>query len=736
MMHERLAQHEIVLLGVGHTNAHIARMWRMDPIPHCRLTCVSNASLATYSGMLPAVLAGQLAPERMHIDLVRLCAAGGIRLIVDQVTEIDVLERHLKFRTRPSVPFDLLSVGIGSVPAPVSAEAGLDSLVAIKPMQTFRERLQRRLTQLRTRGSSSVRVIVVGGGIGGVETTLCVSHYVTQCMGPKVEVKLSLVDAHRSIPHGCGPSLARRVRNRLERAQVQMVLGSQVQRVTGDAVLLDSGARLPADLVLLASGAVGPPLLQTTNCGLDDRGFLLTEPTLQVVDQPHVFAVGDSGTMLHAPTPKAGVYAVRQGPVLWNNLRASVERRPLAKYSPQQGFLKLINSGDGSAMGEYLGFSFQGRWAKALKDTIDGAFMDKYQDYALMQMQANVDEGPVMRCAGCGGKVGASVLESVMRRLDLGTKSDAICGLDTPDDVALIANPSATTAVTTDFFRLPLDDPYLSGRIAALNALSDVYASRAEPFAALANVILPDGAVPQQEELLYQILAGSLYEFQRAGVELVGGHTIEGAQTVAGFTVLATPREAVWLKSGMRVGDDIVLTKPLGSGALLAAQMQAACSASWFESLLDTLLLSNRKAAELAEAYDVSAMTDVTGFGFAGHLIEMLRASKRTATIHLCRIPLLPGLAETLSRDIESTLAPANRKALRQMVAESSVSQLDAFDVLFDPQTSGGLLVVVGKADSEAYLKQLVSCGHQAAIVGRVGDRQGFPEDCWARIEA
>jgi NADH dehydrogenase FAD-containing subunit len=132
--------HDVVLLGIGHTNAHVLRMWRMQPIPNARLTCISNHPVATYSGMLPGVLAGQYPPEAMEIDLVRLCAAAGARLILGNVIGLDRERHELQFDDRPPLPFDVLSIGIGSVPTRAGLAAADDTLLPIKPMQTFLER--------------------------------------------------------------------------------------------------------------------------------------------------------------------------------------------------------------------------------------------------------------------------------------------------------------------------------------------------------------------------------------------------------------------------------------------------------------------------------------------------------------------------------------------------------------------------------------------------------------------
>jgi selenide,water dikinase len=295
-----------------------------------------------------------------------------------------------------------------------------------------------------------------------------------------------------------------------------------------------------------------------------------------------------------------------------------------------------------------------------------------------------------------------------LRRLDIPTNEHVLLGLGQPDDAAVLQFTAGRTIVTTDFFVAPLDDPYLVGRIAALNAVSDAFAMGARPVAALAIATIPDSTSAQQEELLYQLLAGSQREFAPTRTALVGGHTIEGEQITIGFTILAEPLgNELCTKTALTPGDALVLTKPLGTGVLLAAHGRALCPASSFPPLLQTMLTSNGPAAELAVEHGVRAMTDVTGFGLAGHLLEMLRASHVAAELDLASVPLLPGAGDLFARGIESTLAPSNRQTEVDISCSNSLRTTPSYAALFDPQTSGGLLLGIASDRANALVTQL-----------------------------
>jgi len=697
----------------------------MSPLPRARLTCVSNTPIATYSGMLPGTLAGLYEPERMQIDLVRLCAAAGARLILGEVRGLDRQRRELLIADRPALPYDVLSIGIGSVPRCNAICEGPTALLPVKPMSSFLPRLDEQLERLRTKAAGRpLRLAVVGAGAGGVEVAFCLPAHVRRVCG-NTSIELSLIDRNSLLGADASQKVATLVRRELEARGVKLHLGQAVTHLAEDQLTLADGRPLPVDLVVWVTSAVGAPLLSRLGLSTDADGFLLTRPTLQSIGDGRIFVVGDSGTCPERPAPKAGVYAVRQGPVLWENLRRALANEPLVEFTPQRGFLSLLATGDRRAIFSYKGLAFHGSWCWRLKDRIDRRFMAMYQDYRPMPIKSApmpADEVS-MRCTGCGGKVGSSVLSAALARLSIPASPHVLLGLDQPDDAAIVQSPGGRPIVATvDFFAAPLDDPYLVGRLAMLNAASDVFALGARPLAGLAMATIPLGPAGKQEQLLYEVLAGALEELRRMGATLVGGHTIEGPRLTVGFSLLADAGERpAPLKSALRLGDCLVLTKPLGTGVLLAAHAQARCQAAWYEELVQAMLQSNQFAASLAERFDVLAITDITGFGLAGHLLEMLRASKVSAKLHLDAIPLLAGFEQLAGEGVESTLAPANRDAEADISASVKQRTSPRYAALFDPQTCGGLLLGVPAEHVSGVLDQLAQDGTApAAAIGEV----------------
>jgi len=368
----------IVLLGIGHTNAHVLDLWRREPIPGARLVCVSSFAVATYSGMLPGTLSGQYPPGTLEIDLRSLAHAARADLVVEPAVGVDMETQTVRFEHHVPVPFDVLSVGAGSVPNRAGIDASDHDWVPIKPMQTFLPRLYERLRELTRQGPDAVRVLVIGGGVGGIEISLCLPAYLRRVFGG-LRHTITMVDAGERIGGGLSPRALPRAEALLRARGVEVITGARVARVDASETVCSDGRRISADLVILAAGAAPPPVLENTALPKDSRGFLLTRDTLQSTGSEKVFAVGDSGTPEGAAIPKAGVYAVRQGPVLWKNIGALVRGEPPARYEPQHDFLRLLNTGDGKALMDYKGWSAHARWCWRFKDYLDSRFMDRFR---------------------------------------------------------------------------------------------------------------------------------------------------------------------------------------------------------------------------------------------------------------------------------------------------------------------------------------------------------------------
>ena len=328
-----------------------------------------------------------------------------------------------------------------------------------------------------------------------------------------------------------------------------------------------------------------------------------------------------------------------------------------------------------------------------------------------------------MRCGGCGAKVGATVLSRALGRIEPAPRTDVLVGLDAPDDAAVVDSGGPRLAVhTVDYFRAIVDDPYRFGMIAANHALGDIYAMGAEPQTALAIATVPYGLEAKVEADLSDMMQGANEILRDAGCALVGGHTSEGAELSLGFAVNGLADRGNFLrKGGLRPGDALILTKPIGTGTLLAADMRGLAKSRWVPAAIRHMTASNRRAAAVLAQHGVHAATDVTGFGLLGHLVEMTQASGVDVRLDLASIPVLDGARETAAAGVFSSLQPANVRLRRAIRDLDAAQHLPLYPLLFDPQTAGGLLAGVPAANAGACIVALRAEGYaQADIVGEV----------------
>ena len=719
-MIERLSRRHVVLLGVGHTNAHVLRMWRMHAPPDTDLTCISNFPVVTYSGMLPAVLAGQFPKEAMEIDLVRLCESASARLITDPVIGIDHARRELRFENRPNVPFDFLSIGIGSVPTLGDVEIQGDQLIRIKPMQTFLDRMRTAIeSAVANSNRENLKVVVVGSGVAGIEVAFCLPPFLATVTDRRCDLKV--MTRSETVVPDLEPRTRRFVSAELERRGITVSVNSEVKQILPNSIVLHDSTQVEADLVIWATGAAPPPLLAQLGLAVNSRGFLETKATLESTSAGGVFAVGDTGSIRDVSLPKAGVFAVRQSPVLWENLHRYLDGKPLQEYRPQRSFMKLINLGDGRAVGQWKRLTFSGRWVLWLKHHIDSGFMEMFRVEPGMSMgtgdSAEADELQ-QQCRGCGCKLDADVLASALNIAE---------GAHYEDAAEIASTEQGSLIASTDFFSSPFQDPFLAGRIAALHSASDVIASAGIPSSALANVVLPPGDANSQRRALADLLEGARQEFSAMGASLVGGHTIVGPRMELGFTVIGISAGRELMRKGnLRVGDHLYLTRPLGTGVLLAAHMRCECRAADYMELVATMLQRQSAWAKVTSDCGITAGTDITGFGLAGHLLEMLEASHVSAVLRLDAVPALPGVIESLSDGIRSTLAPANRRVESMIEADDLNRKRPEYELLFDPQTCGGLLLGVPEGAKTRMLQEANRSGLPVPVlIGHVESGEG-----------
>lgn len=713
----------------------VIKNFGMKLIPGLQITLISPDVQTPYSGMLPGFVAGHYAEEDIHIDLVALCRFAGVRFILDRATGLDTRAQKIQTREHPDIAYDVLSIDIGITPVIDDIPGAKANVIPVKPVHQFVDRWTDFLSRISE--NEIDKIGVVGGGAGGLELCLAIHHRIEKERFPRnagqkiPEIHLfsdgDILEGHNGLVRAA-------FTRTLKEKRIKLHNDFKVVSIENRVMISSAGAENKLDEIFWVTHAASQVWLGLSGLSVDSKGFIRVKETLQTLSHPNIFAAGDVASVVDHPRPKAGVFAVRQGPPLCQNLRRVLEGKSPLPFRPQNKFLSLISKGEKSAVASKGFFKAEGKWVWRWKNWIDQRFMNNFN--CLPEMRPLASGGLVsleedeMHCGGCGAKLGAEMLSSVLLELDKKymtreiRNTNVIIGLNEPDDAAVISVPQGKVLVqTTDHFRTFLDDPYVFAKIGIYHAMSDLYAMGVVPDSVLAMVSLPFGRPEKLQQLLQQMMCAVMEVMNQEEVSLIGGHTGEAAELSLGFTVNGFADESdIWLKSGLEEGDCLILTKPLGTGALLAADMQYQAKGQWVRDATEEMLRSNRQAMEIFRKFEIRGCTDVTGFGLAGHLLEMLQASHQDAVVFLDELPVMTGACEVINDlGIRSSLHQSNQLVENNISNYSMFSNHSNYQLMFDPQTSGGLLAAVNRDQSSACLQELRQKGYAASkIVGQV----------------
>ncbi|HCQ66970.1 MAG TPA: selenide, water dikinase SelD [Rhodobacteraceae bacterium] len=711
---------DLVLIGGGHAHALVLRMWAMQPVAGTRVTLINPGPTAPYSGMLPGHIAGHYTREALDIDLVKLARFAGARLILGEANRVDPVAKTVTLAGRGEIGYDVASIDVGIHTEMPGLPGFAENALGAKPLDTYTRRWRDFLTAAKA-GEVAPEVAVIGAGVAGVELALAMAHALRRDVGSAA--KVALIEAGDEIA-GRNPETTARLRAALEGFGVDIHTRAEVTRITAEGVTLAGAGSAPSRFTVGTAGAIAHGWVAESPLPVTDDGFVRVDSHLRVEGHWDLFAVGDCAHMTHAPRPKAGVYAVRAGPVLLDNLRAVLTGGKTKDYQPQKDYLKLISLGGKSALAEKWGRTVSGPLLWRWKNRIDTKFMARFQDLPEMKpspLPRRVTQGmdeelagehkPL--CAGCGSKVGPGTLSAALAALPGAGRADVLSGPG--DDAAVLEIGGQRQVLTTDHLRAFTDDPALLARIAAVHALGDIWAMGATPQAALASIILPRMSQPLQARSMAEVMAAASEVFAAAGAEIVGGHSTMGAEMTLGFTITGLVEGDPITNAGARVGDALLLTRPIGSGTLLAAEMLGQTDGRDIAAMFGAMARPQGDAADLLAG--AHAMTDVTGFGLAGHLLAICKASGAAAEIDLDAVPLYQGALALADAGHRSSIWAANREAAPVEAAEGARGAL-----LHDPQTAGGLLAAVDAARAASLVARLRDMGHEAALIGRIVD--------------
>jgi selenide, water dikinase len=673
---------DLVLLGAGHAHVEVLRRFARRPEPGLRLTLISRSPVTPYSGRLPALIRGDCGPEDTEIDLGPLAAAAAARLVIGEATGIELAGRVITVEGRPTVRFDLLAIDVGGMPA-IPSDGG----IAVKPIGQFLATLTRMETEL----AEGARLALVGGGAAGTELALALARR----FGGRF--RLTLVCETPEPLAEAPPSARAAVRTALAEAGVELVCGVRAGAHAAGRLALSDGSVIEAAQVMWATQATGPALLAESGLICDAAGCVIVASSLRSKGHDFVFAAGDCASVEGAPRPKAGVWAVRAGPVLAANLRRAAQGERPRAWRPQADALAILGLGQGRAVAWRNGFAVSGRLVGWYKDWIDQRFLKRYAIDGLPHPKSVPEPDRVELDAADLGVISNTALHQ------------AQAGLAPPAGARLVQRASHLLA--------PLDDPFTFGRIAASHALTALHASGAQPWSAAAIVTPAAGTGEAARADVLAMLQGAAEVLEVDGARLADCTTAFGTAAsislmLTGVAVPAHPVET------LQPGDCLILTKPLGSGVLLHGSRLGYVAARSLLAAVETTVASSAMAARILHAHGATACAAVAGHGAIGALMEMLRTANLAVGIVPEAIPALPGALALLRRGI------AHPRAVENVRVWSDAPDRPEVALLMDPQIAGGLLAGVQSGRAAACLAALRAAGYDAAIIGEAEARR------------
>ncbi|KAF5839251.1 hypothetical protein DUNSADRAFT_1285 [Dunaliella salina] len=452
---------DLVLVGGGHTHVEVVRSFGMKPMDGVRVTLVTRDVHTPYSGMLPGFVSGFYKYDECHIDLARLSSWAKARLIHVEASGIDTKARRVQFAGRPSIPYDVLSIDIGITPGSEQVPGARQHTIPVKPIDRCHRLEDERASRKHQQLPPAEITIVCRGHILAGHTGYAQRAFI----GIMRQKGIKVIEHRKVVRVDEGMLTVEAPKNG---SHMQNGGGAQANgegHALQQQLLQDNDNTVPFDACMLCTQASAAPWLKLTGLPTDPQGFLAINECLQSDGgPPEVFAAGDVASCAKHPRPKAGVFAVRQGPPLSANLRRFLSGEPLEPFVPQKSWLSLVTTGDKYCVGTKGWIGLQGAWLWTLKDYIDRAFMRKY-------------------------------------------------GEDLPDMMKMMSGPPPPGKLlvqSVDFFRAFWDDPYILGKIAANHALGDVWAMGAKPVSALALAVVPLMTDRLVAEELTQLLSGAV----------------------------------------------------------------------------------------------------------------------------------------------------------------------------------------------------------------------------------
>jgi len=684
---------QLVLIGGGHSNVQVLRKLCMHEYKGLNVILISESYGAIYSGMTPGYIEKLYSLDDITIDLQRLCFNAGATFIKDKVVSLDEENQIIQLKENPSISYDILSINSGSISNKQTIQIENESkIISVKPIGSLVSKLET-IDEVIEK-SSQKKISIVGGGIAAFELAFALQKRYFE------RVSLDIISKQPLVEKNLNTTSIDKIKKIARKMGIKLI-SKKVISINNSEIKADDGEVIHSELILLSTGASLPEWLVKSSLEMNEN-FIAVNQQLQSLNFKNIFVSGDAASIQNSTRPKSGVMAVRQGEILKDNLFLFLQNKTLKKFKPQKNWLYLIGTYKNSAVLNYFNFSFEGKWCWILKKIIDLNFMKKFSfprkidmNKKIFNLNENKDDIPQMYCQGCGSKVSKNTLINFL------SSQESNKELSDATEIELTQNNILQTIDHIKLFKS--FNPYDFGIISYLHSQNDILAAGGSVHSLSISIGVPFSKNLVEGFYLEYFMLGIQKEAGRDRAIIASGHSYQTDEPAITITMNGSVSQKS-NKSLAAEGNLIYLSKPLGTGYLLAAYFQNSklLSASDFEKLLTYLKTGNFLAAKSGFSCGSQLMTDISGFGLASHLGDICQNSKLSAEIQLNKDILINDKLEIL-KNFKSSGYKNNYLSSFNSIDIKVDHPLSK--IIFDPQTNGPLLIAIDKEKKNDFEK-------------------------------
>jgi len=700
---------DLVLIGGGHSHLSVLMKLSKKPLNGNRITLITNEIDTPYSGMIPGYIEGIYSWRDSHIDLYRLCLKLNVRFIHAEVERVSAYEKEIYFKDRPKIKFDVLSINTGIQSNNREIKGAAKYCLPVKPISKLANNFLNKITNFKS-------IAFIGGGAGSVELALAIKK---RFLNINQDIKITIITGKRGLLSTFPQKTKLTSLKTLEKFKIDIIEYKRVLEVKPKQIILSDKSLLKIDKAILSTNSMTPKWLAKSDILLTKDNYILVNKSFQT-NYKYVFASGDVIDFNNQNLKKAGVFAVRSGKPLAINIKQFILGKKLVEYKFNKNYLALIGTSKRSAIATKYNLTFNSRFFFYLKKYIDQNFIKKFSDFkirkkftleALKTDVLNIfvkhkekitDKNDIMQCKGCAAKVPLNALKQALPKDIVSTSEDAVSVPGQPE-----------LYQTVDMISSIITDPFLLGKIAANHSISDMVSVNSKITSAMMILQLPLSKTEINSRDLEQVLLGANEIFKTIDCPLIGGHTMIGKDKdpIIGFSILGQKQKKIKIMKNRRkikTKDLLILTEKIGSGLIFAGINNYLIDSYFQTDVIKQMIKGNLNFGKISNHLNILSMTDITGFGLANHLLNLIKRdnSKTGLTIYPNKIPLFQGVNECLNKDIKSSLFKSNYDiAQKDIIYKRDNLKLD--NILYDPQTVGGIAFIIPQEEKYKHFKVL-----------------------------